>query len=169
MLTHMLRGGNAKLIRFMLGSGTKFDGSIRLFPSVRYCILPGAVWCDAVHTFSHTRVSENTGHINKAQPIKMAAPMSQSTQPAINPAIPAESHPQPSQSQAQTDIDPVAKVKILLLPRLKDSLVVSLCFKLCNQFSRLFLKRSSASPVIVCRLSGLINRSLSQTFYGISF
>lgn len=53
----------------------------------------------------------------------MAAPMSQSTQPAINPAIPPESHPQPSQSQAQTDIDPVAKVKILLLPRLKDSLV----------------------------------------------
>ena len=42
-------------ILFMLGSGTKFDGSIRLFPSVRYCILPGAVWCGAVHTFSHTR------------------------------------------------------------------------------------------------------------------
>ena len=58
----------------------------------------------------------------------MAAPMSQGSQPAMNPAIPAEAHPQPSQSQAQTDIDPVAKVKILLLPRLKDSLVVSLCF-----------------------------------------
>ena len=41
-------------ILFMLSSGTKFDGSIRLFPSVRYCILPGAVWCGAVHTFSHT-------------------------------------------------------------------------------------------------------------------
>ena len=29
-------------------------GRIRLFSSVRYCILPGAVWCGAVHTFSHT-------------------------------------------------------------------------------------------------------------------
>ena len=47
-------------IRFMLGSGTKFDGSIRLFPSVRYCILPGAVWCGAVHTFSHTQIRLQT-------------------------------------------------------------------------------------------------------------
>ena len=29
---------------------TKLVGRIRLFPSVRYCILPGAVWCGAVHT-----------------------------------------------------------------------------------------------------------------------
>ena len=42
--------------RFMLGSGTKLVGRIRLFPPVWYCILPGAVWCGAVHTFSHTRV-----------------------------------------------------------------------------------------------------------------
>ena len=48
-------------ILFMLGSGTKFDGSIRLFPSVRYCILPGAVWCGAVHTFSHTLFSPLVG------------------------------------------------------------------------------------------------------------
>ena len=39
----------------MLGSGTKLIGRIRLFSSVRYCILPGAVWCGVVHTFSHTR------------------------------------------------------------------------------------------------------------------
>ena len=37
----------------MFGSGTKLVGRIRLFPSVRYSILPGAVWCGAVHTFSH--------------------------------------------------------------------------------------------------------------------
>ena len=40
---------------FMLGSGTELIGRFRLFPSVRYCILPGVVWCSAVHTFSHTR------------------------------------------------------------------------------------------------------------------
>ena len=38
----------------MFGSGTKLLGRIRLFPSVRYCNLPSAVWCGAVHTFSHT-------------------------------------------------------------------------------------------------------------------
>ena len=38
---------------FMLGSGTELVGRFRLFSSVRYCILPGAVWCGAVHTFSH--------------------------------------------------------------------------------------------------------------------
>ena len=41
-------------IRFMLGSGTKIVGRFRLFSSVRYCILPSAVRCGAVHTFSHT-------------------------------------------------------------------------------------------------------------------
>ena len=42
-------------MRFMLGSGTELVGRFRLFPSVRYCVLlPGAVWCGAVHTFSHT-------------------------------------------------------------------------------------------------------------------
>ena len=41
--------------KFMLGSGTDLPGRFRLFPSVRYCVLPGAVWCGAVHTFSHTR------------------------------------------------------------------------------------------------------------------
>ena len=29
-------------------------GSVRYFPWVRYYILPSAVWCGAVHTFSHT-------------------------------------------------------------------------------------------------------------------
>ena len=29
-------------------------GSVRQFALVRYCILPSAVWCGAVHTFSHT-------------------------------------------------------------------------------------------------------------------
>ena len=38
----------------MLGSGLELVGIFRLFPSVRYCILPGVVWCGAVHTFSHT-------------------------------------------------------------------------------------------------------------------
>ena len=33
---------------------TELVGRIRLFSSVRYCILPNAVWCGAVHTFSHT-------------------------------------------------------------------------------------------------------------------
>ena len=42
-------------ITFMPGSGTKLFGRIRLFPSVQYCILPGAVWYGAAHTFSHTR------------------------------------------------------------------------------------------------------------------
>ena len=41
-------------MRFMIGSGMELVGIFRLFPSVRYCILPGAVWCGAVHTFSHT-------------------------------------------------------------------------------------------------------------------
>ena len=41
-------------MRFMLGSGTELVGRFRLFSSVRYCVLPGAVWCGAVHTFSHT-------------------------------------------------------------------------------------------------------------------
>ena len=36
---------------------TELVGRIRLFPLVRYCILSGAVWCGAVHTFSHTRFS----------------------------------------------------------------------------------------------------------------
>ena len=62
--------------RFMLGSGTKFDWSIRLFSSVRYCILPGAVWCGAVHTFSHTRtmilILFHTWHRNVPSPDKMA-------------------------------------------------------------------------------------------------
>ena len=31
-------------------------GSVRYFSWVRYCILPSAVWCGAVHTFSHTRI-----------------------------------------------------------------------------------------------------------------
>ena len=38
----------------MLGSGTELVGIFRLFSSVRYFVLPGAVWCGAVHTFSHT-------------------------------------------------------------------------------------------------------------------
>ena len=29
-------------------------GNVQKFLSVRYCILPSAVWCGAVHTFSHT-------------------------------------------------------------------------------------------------------------------
>ena len=41
-------------MRLMLGSETELVGRFRLFPSVRYCVLPGAVWCGAVHTFSHT-------------------------------------------------------------------------------------------------------------------
>ena len=41
-------------MRLMLGSGTELVGRFRLFSSVRYCVLPGAVWCGAVHTFSHT-------------------------------------------------------------------------------------------------------------------
>ena len=41
-------------MRFMLGSGTELVGRFRLLSSVRYCVLPGAVWCGAVHTFSHT-------------------------------------------------------------------------------------------------------------------
>ena len=40
--------------------GMKTVGRIRLFPSVRYCILPSAVWCGAVHTFSHTRPGGTT-------------------------------------------------------------------------------------------------------------
>ena len=43
-------------MRFMLGSGTELVGRFRLFSSVRYCVLPGAVWCGAVHTFSHTQI-----------------------------------------------------------------------------------------------------------------
>ena len=39
----------------MLGSGTELVVRFRLFPSVRYCVLAGAVWCGAVHTFSHTQ------------------------------------------------------------------------------------------------------------------
>ena len=35
----------------MLRSGT----NSAFFPSVRYSILPGGVWCSAMHTFSHTR------------------------------------------------------------------------------------------------------------------
>ena len=54
----------------------------------------------------------------------MAASANQSAQPPMNQAIPAESQPQQAQPQTQTDVDPVAKVKVLLLPRLKDSLVV---------------------------------------------
>ena len=54
----------------------------------------------------------------------MAAPV-QGTQPALNPAITTEGQPQQALPQTQADVDPVAKVKILLLPRLKDSLVVS--------------------------------------------
>ena len=42
-------------LKFMLGSGTELAGRFWLFSSVRYCVLPGAVWCGAVHTFSHTR------------------------------------------------------------------------------------------------------------------
>ena len=30
-------------------------GSVRLFPLVLICSLPSAVWCGAVHTFSHTQ------------------------------------------------------------------------------------------------------------------
>ena len=41
-------------MRFMIGSGMELVGIFRLFSSVRYCILPGAVWCGVVHTFSHT-------------------------------------------------------------------------------------------------------------------
>ena len=29
-------------------------GSVWYFPLVWYCILPSAVWCGEVHTFSHT-------------------------------------------------------------------------------------------------------------------
>ena len=64
----------------------------------------------------------------------MAAPISQGIQPTTNPAIPAESHPQPAQAPTQTDIDPVAKVKVLLLPRLKESLVVGLFYALSLVF-----------------------------------
>ena len=32
-------------MRFMLGSGTELIGRFRLFPSVRYCVLPGVVRC----------------------------------------------------------------------------------------------------------------------------
>ena len=48
----------------MLRSGTKSVGKLRLF-SVRYSILPVAVWCGAAHTCSHTSfimVSES-GHL----------------------------------------------------------------------------------------------------------
>ena len=41
-------------MRSMLGSGTELVGRFRLFLSVRYYVLPGAVWCGAMHTFSHT-------------------------------------------------------------------------------------------------------------------
>ena len=41
-------------MRFMLGAGTEIVGRFRLFPSVRDCVLPGAIWFSAMHTFSHT-------------------------------------------------------------------------------------------------------------------
>ena len=41
--------------KFMLGSETELAGRFWLFSSVRYCVLPGAVCCGAVHTFSHTQ------------------------------------------------------------------------------------------------------------------
>ena len=41
-------------MRFMLGSGTELVGRFRLFSSVRYYVLPTAVWCGVMHTFSHT-------------------------------------------------------------------------------------------------------------------
>ena len=34
-------------------------GQIWLFLLVQYCILPGAVWCDAKYTFSHTHQQLN--------------------------------------------------------------------------------------------------------------
>ena len=36
------------------GNDRKRLGSLRLFPLVRYCILPSVVWCGAVHTFNQT-------------------------------------------------------------------------------------------------------------------
>ena len=41
--------------RFMLRSGTNSFFFSVLFSSVRYSILPGAVWCGALHTCSHAR------------------------------------------------------------------------------------------------------------------
>ena len=42
-------------MKFMLGSVKELVGRFRLFPSVQYCVLPGAVWCSA-HTPGNLRV-----------------------------------------------------------------------------------------------------------------
>ena len=52
----------------------------------------------------------------------MAAPIGPTSS---NPQVSSQNPPQPSQAQTQVDIDPIAKVKQLLLPRLKESLVVN--------------------------------------------
>ena len=54
-------------MRLMLGSGTELVGRFRLFSSVRYCVLPSAVWCGAVHTFSHTLLCMQIGEENTNQ------------------------------------------------------------------------------------------------------
>ena len=41
-------------VKYCIKLGMELVGRSRLFRSVRYCILPSAVWCSAVHTFSHT-------------------------------------------------------------------------------------------------------------------
>ena len=103
----------------------------------RVLILPQYIGKPITHAGSEkTSYLLNANHQTSTTLPKMSAPMSQSTQPALNPTVTAEGHPQPS--QAQTELDPVAKVKMILLPRLKDSLVVSWFLQVSRVFVSIF-------------------------------